>query len=154
MPRTGNRFTRGLGRTILRLAMSSMLALGLRFSWMMKKEAFFWPLGGLWKRLGGIPIDRKSRNSLPEQMAEAFQRADKLWLGITPEGTRKAVDSFKKGYLRIAYSAKVPVLLIGIDSIRKRAVIDKVWHLTGDIETDNKAIKRYFDTHYKGIRSG
>ena len=184
MPRTGNRVTRWLGRSILRtigwrlvgdvpdepklivigaphtsnwdliLAMSSMLALGLRFSWMMKKEAFFWPLGSLWKRLGGIPIDRSSRNSIGEQMAEAFQQADKLWLGITPEGTRKTVENFRKGYLRIAYSAKVPILLIGIDAIRKRAVIDKVWHLTGDIEIDNKAIKSYFDKHYTGIRSG
>ena len=42
------------------LALGTMLALGVKFSWMMKKEAFFWPLGVLWKRLGGIPIDRSA----------------------------------------------------------------------------------------------
>ncbi len=134
------------------VAVSSMQAVGLRCSWMMKKQAFFWPLGGLFKKLGGVPIDRKARNDLTGQMVDWFESQDKAYLGITPEGTRSKVDSFKRGYLRIAYSAKVPVFLVAIDGENKEVVLDKVWPLTGDTDIDNRDIKAYYDATYKGIR--
>lgn len=183
MPRMGNALTRWIGRSLmsligwtldgkvadeprliivgaphtsnwdLYLAMGTSLALGLRFSWMMKKEAFFWPLGGLWKALGGIPIDRKSKNDVTQQMVDVFKRSDKLWLGITPEGTRSKVGSYRKGYLRIAYAANVPIQLIAVDGINKSIVLDQIWSLTGDIEQDNDAIKDYYDRTYTGINA-
>lgn len=182
VPRTGNRVTRGFSQLILRamgwqisgalpkekkivfigcphtsnwdllLALSAMQAIGLKASWMMKKEVFFWPVGRLWKKLGGVPIDRKAKNDITTQMADWFVKQDKAYLGITPEGTRAKVEQFKKGYLRIAYAAKVPVFLVGIDSVKKEVVLDKIWPLTGDIETDNRAIKKYYDENYVGIR--
>jgi len=127
----------------LPLAMGSMLSMGLKFSWMMKKEAFIWPLGGLWKALGGIPIDRK---------AKFFAAHDNIWLGLTPEGTRAKVERYKTGYLRMAKAADVPLFIVGIDSVNKRVVLDKVWHPKGDIETENAAIKTYVETTYVGIK--
>jgi len=129
-----------------------MQAIGMRASWMMKKEAFFWPLGGLFKKLGGVPIDRKASQDVTGQMTDWFGSSEKAWLGITPEGTRSKVDTLKKGYLRIAYAAKVPVFLIGIDGPGKTVVVDRLWPLTGDIEVDNRDIKAYYDANYKGIR--
>ena len=182
MPRMGNALTRWIGHCLLKamgwtikgklpnekhiiiigaphtsnwdlfLAMGSMLAVGLRFSWMMKKEAFFWPLGGLWKALGGIPIDRGSDVDVVGQISEYLASNDNVWIGITPEGTRSKVESFKKGYLRIAHGTGTPLFLIGINAPTKEIVLDKIWHATGDLEADNKAIKAYFNTHYKGIR--
>ena len=180
-PRQGNRFTSAIGHFILRrmgwtidgdwpeipklvaigaphtsnwdlgLAMGVMLGWNLRLSWMMKKEAFFWPLGLLWKRLGGIPIDRKAAQDVVSQSAEAFARQDKLHLGITPEGTRSKVAGFRKGYLRMAYAAKVPVFIVGVDAPNRRVVLDKFWPLTGDIEADNEAIEAYYRETYQGI---
>ena len=129
-----------------------MQAVGLKASWMMKKEAFFWPLGGLFKKLGGVPIDRKSSKGVTGQMADWFAANDKAYLGLTPEGTRSKVETLKKGYLRIAYAAKVPVFLIGIDGTNKNVVVDRLWPLTGDIEVDNRDIKAYYDANYTGIR--
>jgi len=120
---------------------------------MMKKQAFFWPLGGLFKRLGGVPIDRSSQNDVTTQIAAWFQSQDKAYLGITPEGTRSKVETFKRGYLRIAYAANVPVFLVGVDAVNKHVVLDKVWALTGDIDIDNHAIKAYYDANYQGIRA-
>lgn len=134
------------------IAVSSMQAVGLKASWMMKKEAFFWPLGGLFKKLGGVPIDRKSKSDLTTQMADWFESNDKAYLGITPEGTRAKVEKLKKGYLRIAYAAKVPVFLVAIDAEKKEVVLDKTWPLTFDTEVDNRKIKAYYDKTYKGIR--
>lgn len=181
-PKTGNRLTRWIGRTMLScigwdvtgqlpnvpkclfigaphtsnwdffIAMATIQRVGLRCSWMMKKEAFFWPFGALWKKLGGVPIDRKSKNDITTQMAEWFASVDKGYLGITPEGTRSKVAQFKKGYLRIAYAANVPVFLVGLDAVKKEVVLDKIWQLTGDIDADNRAIKEYYDRTFKGVR--
>ena len=63
------------------LALCSMQAVGLRCSWMMKKQAFFWPLGGLFKRLGGVPIDRSAKTNIIDQMAGWFDSQDKAYLG-------------------------------------------------------------------------
>ena len=182
VPRMGNAFTRWLAEQVLKvmgwklsgalpqekkliyigaphtsnwdliLALAAMQAIGLRCSWMMKKQAFFWPLGGFFKKIGGVPIDRSSKNDITTQMAEWFESQDKAYLGITPEGTRSKVNSFKKGYLRIAYAAKVPVFLVAIDTEKKEVVLDRLWPLTGDIEVDNRDIKAYYDQNFKGIR--
>jgi len=182
VPRMGNRFTRWVSELVLKLmgwkitgvfpqepkivfigaphtsnwdlilALSAMQAVGLRASWMMKKEAFFWPLGGIFKKLGGVPIDRKSKNDVTTQMAEWFASHEKAYLGLTPEGTRSKVETFKKGYLRIAMAANVPVFLIAVDGIKKEVVLDRIWPVTGDIDIDNQNIKAYYDENYKGVR--
>lgn len=182
MPRMGNALTRWVGRIILKamgwtlkgqlpnrkqviiigaphtsnwdliIAMSAMLAVGLRFSWMMKKEAFFWPLGGLWKAMGGIPIDRGGDVDVVGQISEYLQSNDNVWIGITPEGTRRKVKRYKKGYLRISYGTGAPIFIIGINGPTKEVILDKIWETTGKIEPDNAAIKAYFDATYTGIR--
>ena len=185
VPRMGNRFTRWLSELVLKImgwkvvgsfptekkliyigaphtsnwdlivALASMQAVGLRCSWMMKKQAFFWPLGGFFKKLGGVPIDRSAKNDITAQMTEWFEGQDKAYLGITPEGTRSKVEGFKRGYLRIAYAAKVPVFLVAIHAHKKEIVLDRLWPLTFDLELDNKNIKAYYDETYRGagIRS-
>lgn len=181
-PRRGNAFSRWCGRTVLKLlgwklvgqlpevkkcvfigaphtsnwdfilAMASMLAVGLKASYMMKKEAFFWPLGGFFKWLGGVPIDRSKKTDITGQMAEWFNNNENVWLGITPEGTRSKVERYKKGYLRIAYAADVPVFVIGVNGATKEVFLDKLWPLTGDAEVDNQAIKDYVEAKFSGIR--
>ena len=133
------------------LAMGSMLSVGLKFSWMMKKEAFFWPLGPLWKKLGGIPIDRGAKIDFIGQLKDFFETQDKVWLGITPEGTRSKVERYKTGYLRIAKGVGVPLFIVGIDSVNKRVVLDKIWEPTSEIEAENAAIKSYIESHYTGV---
>jgi 1-acyl-sn-glycerol-3-phosphate acyltransferase len=133
------------------LAMGSMLSVGLKFSWMMKKEAFFWPLGGLWKALGGIPIDRRTKIDVVGQVKNFFETQDKVWLGITPEGTRSKVERYKTGYLRIAKGVGVPLFIVGIDSLNKRVILDKLWEPKGEIDAENTAIKTYIESNYVGI---
>lgn len=181
-PRMGSAFTRWIGRTVLKtlgwkmtgrlpdvkkaiiigaphtsnwdliLAMAAMLTVGLRFSWMMKKEAFFWPLGPLWNVMGGIPIDRSSKSDLTTQMSDWFKNNENVWLGITPEGTRSKVKRFKKGYIRIAKAADVPIFIVGIHGADKTIILDKIWdHKSDNIDLENNAIKQYFDDNFIGI---
>ncbi|MEL6875922.1 MAG: 1-acyl-sn-glycerol-3-phosphate acyltransferase [Pseudomonadota bacterium] len=182
-PRTGNRFTRWLGRFVLRrmgwqmvgklpaekkliivgvphtsnwdfvLAMACLQSVGLKVSFMMKKEVFLWPLSIFFKYLGGVPIDRSSQKDVTSQMVNWFDRNENVWMGITPEGTRSKVSAYKKGYLRISKAAGVPITLIGIDARSKEVVLhEEPWKYTGkNNDEDNKAIKKFVDTHFFGI---
>jgi len=181
-PRTGNRLTRWMGRTLLGLmgwkligtfpdvkkmivvgaphtsnwdlflALGTMMALSAKFSWIMKKEAFFWPVAGIWRALGGIPIDRKAKTDIIEQMKAQFDGNEKLWLGITPEGTRSKVENYKKGYLRMAYGANVPLFIVGVNAKKKELILDGIYPLSGDIDTDNQAIQAHIRKTFNGIK--
>ncbi len=134
------------------LAMGMKYALGLDYSWMMKKEAFFFPFGGMFKSMGGIPIDRKAAKNVVEQMGDWFNANEKAWIGITPSGTRTKVGAYKKGYLRIAYATGVPIFLVGVDKTSKTLVFDRFMELTGDIEADNDQIRNFVRNHYTGLK--
>ncbi len=119
-------------------------AIGRKTSFMMKKEWFFFPLGVIFKAVGGIPVYRGKRNSLVDQMAERFAASQKFNLAITPEGTRKANPHWKKGFYYIALKAQVPILLIGIDYEKKTITATKEIIPSGDIDKDMQEIKLYF----------
>lgn len=119
-------------------------AIGRKTSFMMKKEWFFFPLGLLFKAVGGIPVDRGKRTSLVDQMAEKFATSKHFHLAITPEGTRKATANWKKGFYHIAMKAQVPIMLIGIDYSKKCITSTKAIMPCGDLEKDMREIKLYF----------
>jgi len=97
--------------------------------------------------MGGIPVDRDKKTSVTEQMAEEFAKRQTFNLAITPEGTRKAAHSWKKGFYFIAVKANVPILLAYIDYKKKEVGITKHFQPTGDAEKDIKTIQGY----YKGV---
>lgn len=74
-------------------------AIGRKTSFMMKKEWFFFPLGLIFRAIGGIPVDRSRNTSLVDQMANRFAGSKLFHLAITPEGTRKSNPNWKKRFL-------------------------------------------------------
>ncbi len=125
-----------------------MRAEGFSINFLMKKEWFFWPLGVLFRRIGGIPVFRSKHTSMTDNLAQTAERRKTFRLCITPEGTRKRVDEWKKGFYFIALKAKLPILLYGVDYADKKIVCTKTFIPTGNLEDDMKEIKRYF----KGFR--
>lgn len=111
---------------------------------LVKKEAFKWPLGGLLKSAGGIPIDRSKANSKVVQIVRMFKEKDQFFLAITPEGKRKRSDRWKMGFYHIAMEAKVPILLCYIDYKDKVAGVGPPFWPTGDIEKDMKEIEDFY----------
>jgi 1-acyl-sn-glycerol-3-phosphate acyltransferase len=97
------------------LAMAVVLGLGLHASFLAKRSLFKGPLRPLMNALGGIPVDRNAPQGLVGQMAEQFRARRQLVLGITPEGTRRGVDEWKRGFALIAKAANVPVLPATLD---------------------------------------
>ena len=132
------------------IGMAGILATGIDARYLMKKEAFIWPFTRLFVWLGGEPLDRKATENTVEQIVQHFQKKEKLWLAIAPEGTRKKVDYWRNGFLRIADSANVPVLLVGFDYVNREFVIDKLWATTGDYAVDAAAIRDYMRQRFVG----
>ena len=119
-------------------------------SLLIKQEAFRWPLGGLLKKAGGIPINRSRATSKVVQVAKMFREKDPMYLGIAPEGTRKLTKRWKMGFYHIAVEAKVPILLSYIDYKRKVSGVGPPFWPTGDIEKDIKEIEDFYrDKHAK-----
>ena len=56
------------------------VAVGADVRFMGKQELFHGPLGGILHALGGMPVDRNATKGVVEQMIEAFNRRDALWL--------------------------------------------------------------------------
>lgn len=130
----------------------SMLSVGLHYTILVKKEWFFWPMGMIFRSVGGYPVDRgRGGQALIEQLTEMVNSRDKVVLGFPPEGTRSKVEKYKTGYLRVAYATGVPVFLAAFDGKGKRVVLDRLFDLTGDMEADNAAIKAYVDANWTGI---
>lgn len=116
----------------------------------MKKDWFFFPLGIIFKAIGGIPVDRSGKGpSLVDSLIHRFKSSDNLVLAITPEGTRKRVEQWHTGFLRIAIGADVPILLGAIDFSTKQVCITRQYKPSDDIAADIIAIKHYYK-QFKG----
>ena len=117
---------------------------GFRSNFLMKKEWFFWPLGPIFKRLGGIPVYRQKHTSMTDAMAETAKAAKIFHLCITPEGTRTLNPDWKKGFYFIALKAGISILLYGVDYEKKLIQCTKTVVPSGDLENDMREIKLYF----------
>jgi 1-acyl-sn-glycerol-3-phosphate acyltransferase len=124
-----------------------IFALGLKVNWFGKKEAFRWPLGGILKRLGGIPIERSTHQNMVQQTVELIRSQERVVVGITPEGTRSNAKYWRTGFYHIAHQAAVPIIFAFLDYGRKVGGLGPRMETTGDIEEDLKVIRGY----YKGI---
>lgn len=119
-------------------------ASGLKSNFLMKKEWFFWPLGVLFRKLGGIPVYRQKHMRMTDAMIQSAREATTFHLCITPEGTRSRTAEWKKGFYFIAQGAGIPILLYGIDYEKKLIQCTKTIVPSGNLEADMLEIKRYF----------
>ena len=117
---------------------------GIQSNFLMKKEWFFWPLGPIFRHLGGIPVFRQKKSSMTDAMAETAKAAQSFHLCITPEGTRSKTAEWKKGFYFIALKAGLPILLYGIDYQQKRIQCTKTSIPSGDLDRDMREIKLYY----------
>ena len=124
-------------------------ALGRTSNFLMEKEWFFWPLGPMFRRMGGIPVERSRHTSLTDQLAKLALESTHFSLAVTPEGTRSRNTEWKRGFYYIALKAKLPILLYGIDFATKTIVCKRTLIPSGDVETDMRIIADYFK-NFKG----
>ena len=125
------------------------IGVGAEINIMIKREVLDGPLGIILRPIGMIAINRKAALNVVGQMVERFRQRERMWLGITPEGTRKAVKEWKSGFLRIAHEADVPIQTLFIDYPTKTFTLGPVVRAPGDHEADMAKIRALF-APYRG----
>lgn len=120
-------------------------SLGRNASFLIKKEWFFFPFNLFFNWLGGVPVDRRKKTSVTEQMVAEFNNREQFHLAVTPEGTRKRAEEWKKGFYFIALNANVPILLAYFDYAKKEVGVKSLFYPTGNVEEDIKIIRSYYN---------
>ena len=174
LPFRGNRFSRWLGRSLLRLlgwrfegelpntpkcliiaaphtsnwdfvlGMMAMLATGLKANWMGKASIFIPPFRSLLIWAGGIPTVRDQNAGAVEQRVKIFQEHEQLVVGIAPEGTRGATNTWRNGFYHIAKGANIPFFPIYWDYEKKVVGLLPLYQPTDDKDADIAALKALF----------
>ena len=115
---------------------------GLKIKFIGKKELFNPITSYLFKFLGGIPVDRTKNSNIVDEVVELFELGKIKILAIAPEGTRKRVEKWKTGFYYIALKAKLPILMVSFDYIRKEVKINNKFYPSGDIDKDFIELKK------------
>jgi 1-acyl-sn-glycerol-3-phosphate acyltransferase len=119
-------------------------SIGGKANVLIKKEFFFWPVGFLLRKMGGIPTDRSKGANLIRQVIKQFNERDYMHLAITPEGTRKRTKNWKAGFHTIARNANVPVYVVSFDWGRKVVTLWGEFELTDNAAEDIKRLKAFY----------
>ena len=173
-PRDGNRFTRWLGRTILRAGgwtiagdwpdlprlvviaaphssgwdafwgLAAKLAMGVDITFIAKAELFRGPLGWLLRRFGGLPVNRSAPGGIVEQTAARIRRSERMWFVLAPEGTRRPVEHWKTGFWKIARAAGVPVFCAWFHYPDRTVGLGPLVELTDDPVADMARIRAIY----------
>lgn len=138
------------------VAMLWRFATGFPMQWVAKKEMFQNPFGGMFRRWGGIPLDRSRPEGFIEQVVAEFAKRERFHLAIAPEGTRRKTDHWKSGFHRIATAAGVPLGLGFLDYGTKTLGIGDWIVLSGDREADLERIRAFYTDKraYRPDRAG
>lgn len=119
---------------------------GLKLNWVGKHTLFRKPFGRLMRALGGIPVDRRTKNRFVQQMVDIFNRNERLILAIAPEGTRGKSQYWRTGFYHIAHGAGVPIVFGYIDYRQKVVGIGPSMFPSGDIDADFPQIREFYRT--------
>ena len=109
-----------------------------------KASIFKPPFGMIFRALGGTPVERSKSINLVDAIVNIFESKEAFILALSPEGTRKKVDTWKSGFYYIAKGAKVPVIMIGLNFELKKVVISAPYMMTDDKEKDFKLIANFY----------
>ena len=126
------------------IGLATLLALDLRVTWLGKHQIFRGPFGLLWRRLGGVAVDRLAPDGVVEQAAAVLAPTRSVFLAMAPEGTRRKVERWKSGFWRIARAAGVPIFPVAFDYRRRAVVFGALYTPTSDYETDLAALQERF----------
>lgn len=117
-------------------AIAGFWIMGLDVRYFIKDSYTRSPFGFLFRWTGALGVDRSARNHLVEHTIELLKQREQLVILVPAEGTRKAVDKWKKGFYHIARGAGVPISMGYLDYQKKIGGILDVFEPSGDEEKD------------------
>ena len=120
-------------------------AVDLKLNVLAKHTLFEIPfLKNILSGIGGIPVNRKNPQLVVDEVSKLTERDGGVIIGLTPEGTRKRVEKWKSGFLRIAKQTDCKIVLIGIDFEKKICSFSGFFEPTGDNDQDIEFIKNFY----------
>lgn len=126
------------------LALAAVASVDLKANWFAKHTIFRPPLAGFLRSIGGIALNRGSPRQALEQITQAFKTRDELVFCIAPEGTRKRVAKWKRGFYQIASDANVPIVCGYVDYARRVCGTGPVLRPSGDYAADIAKIQSFY----------
>ncbi|RSB55089.1 acyltransferase [Acinetobacter soli] len=119
--------------------------LGIKIT-VLGKDSLFTPVSTpVLNWLGLIPVQRSKRTGLTEQVVQAIEQHEHIWIGMAPEGTRKQASTFKSGFYHIALKAHIPIVIFSFDFDHKTIYCLGAFSPTGDYQQDLTAIMQRFE---------
>lgn len=128
-------------------------AVGVDISFMAKSELFRGGLGWILRRVGAIPVERTRTHGVVDQMVQRFGQPPPLWLGIAPEGTRRAVQAWRSGFWHIARAASVPILPVYFDYPSRTVGVGALFFPDDDVAADLETLRDLYRP-YRGRHRG
>ena len=122
----------------------ALTAMGIHTTFLIKEELFFFPLGPYLKYLGGYPVNRKKTKNLTDTLSNYIKEKDEIAFLITPEGTRRRVEVWKRGFYHIAQKAETPIALAYLDYCDRKGGVGPIFYPTGDYDTDLQEIQKFY----------
>ena len=121
--------------------------------WLWKQEMFAGAFGWLFKKMGGVPVDRENPAGLVDAMIDLAGGERRIAILIPPEATRAQKTYWKSGFRRIAMGADVPVVLSFLDKPTRTGGYGPTLWMTPDPQADMDPIRAFYaDKH--GMRPG
>jgi 1-acyl-sn-glycerol-3-phosphate acyltransferase len=91
-----------------------------------KKELFFFPMSILMELYGAIPVRGVKNKNAIYSVSHILEEPQDLHIILSPEGTRRKVIKWNKGFYYIANKTKVPIVVIFLDYQKKEIGIKGV----------------------------
>lgn len=124
--------------------LAAKLALGVEARILGKDKLFWWPLGAVLRSFGVVPLDRSSPQGTVGQAVAMIRDNERIWFALAPEGTRKPVQEWKTGFIRIARMAQVPIVPAYFHYPDKVIGFGEPFHTSGDDAADMAAIRQWY----------
>lgn len=119
-------------------------ALGVKPSWLGKRELFRPPFGWVLRRLGGVPVDRSARQGVVGEAVARFAEAEHLFLVIPPSGTRTRAAHWKSGFYHVARGAAVPIVCAYLDYAERVGGVGLVLTPSGNLRADMDRVRAFY----------
>lgn len=126
------------------VGVATMFALDLKITFIGKHTLFRWPIAGLMRWLGGVPVDRGASHGVVGDTVCAMDRAPQSVVAIAPQGTRSPVARFRSGFLHIARGARVPVVLVALDYGARCVRFGPMFTPGEDVDRDLARVEAFF----------
>jgi len=117
---------------------------GVDIKFIGKHTLFKPPYGFIFRALGGAPVNRTKSKNMVQALIDIFNENDEFVFALSPEGTRKKVNTWRTGFYHVAKGANVPIVMAALDFGNKKIIIDKAYYLIGDQKIDFDHFHRFF----------